>query len=120
MQISYSNSQVVDEQPSASGPLRVVDEHTAFIGKLAKPAPLYRALEAEYRKLFNVGLSDYNAEMLAWQCHEMEPKRQAALIFVDEPPVKKHGLIWFFLRIIGPEANGDLYLLTLDQLMLCQ
>jgi hypothetical protein len=119
MKVSYSNTEAAPDLEGSPTPLRVVDEHTQYIGKLAKPAPLYRALEKEYRALFGVGLSDYSAEMLEWSCHREEVKMQVTLIFVDEPPTKRHGLTWFFLREIGSDASGDLHMMTLDQIILC-
>jgi hypothetical protein len=97
--------------------LRVLDIHTSFIGKLSKLTEMGLMLEKEYEILFNIG--NYGkAEMLFYYCYA-QGRYQINLMFVDEKPVTRDGLIWFCLKEVGVGVYGDLHWFTLDQLIIC-
>jgi hypothetical protein len=99
--------------------LSVAGEQTPYVGRLAKPSPLFRVLCAKYLELFGTGISDYYAERLEWECSRGGPN-ETTLMFVDEPPYTANGFTYFFLEAIGKDTMGDWHMLTLDQIILCQ
>ena len=118
MIITHRNAAPIPEESIAYTPLTLAGEHKPYLGKLAKPGPLYRTLVKEYRALFGVGESDYAAEMLEWACGR-EGSFEVTLLFIDEAAISRGGITWFCLKAIGKDGNGDYYYLTLDQLVLC-
>ena len=118
MKVTHRNTAPLVNEVAEAMPLARASEHRPLVGKLAKPGPLYRTLVKEYRALFNVGESDYAAEMLEWACSR-EGDFEVTLLFIDEEPIQHGGIMWFCLKEIGKDGNGDYHYLTLDQLVLC-
>ncbi len=97
--------------------LRVYDLHTDLIGKICKLTSFGVELEREYEQLFGIG--NYNqAEMIYGYCHR-GGKHEMSLMFIDEPPVRRNGVIWFCVKETGVGVSGDWLWYTLDQLMIC-
>lgn len=97
--------------------LRISNEHTFLIGKIAKLTEFGVRLEAEYCNLFGFGNVRKAELLLAYMHHE---KYEVSLIFIDEPPVKNLDQTWFCLKEIGKGCFGDWHWFTLDQLIICE
>lgn len=97
--------------------MRITDDHTPLIGRLAKITELGVVLENEYKALFGFG-SPHCAQTLYYYCHN-RGKKQVYLLFIDKKPFKTDGLTWFCLKEVGIDASGDYHWLTLDQLIVC-
>ena len=97
--------------------LRIIDEHTDLIGKIAKLSEFGVELEKEYEELFNVG-NYCNAKDIYFYCHR-GGRYEMSLIFIDEPPIKHNGITWFCLKEVGVGVNGDWHWFTLNQLIIC-
>jgi hypothetical protein len=98
--------------------LRIWDEHTDMIGKIAKLTERGVLLEKEYVDLFGIG-NEIFAKLLHQYCYE-GGKYEISFMFIDEPPFKKNGVTWFCLKEVGMGVSGDWYWFTLNQLMICQ
>jgi len=96
---------------------QLTDEHTPFLGKLAKLTELGVELEKEYKQLFGIG-NIYAAQSLYFHCQSRN-KYQLYLMFIDEKPIKVYGLTLFCLKEVGIGACGDWHWFSLEQLMLC-
>ena len=97
--------------------LRIADDHTDLIGKLAKLTAFGVELEAEYERLFGVG-SYSSARETYYYCHR-GGRYEMALIFIDQPPERRNGVTWYCLKEVGVGVMGDWHWFTLDQLMIC-
>ena len=97
--------------------LRIINDHTPLIGKLAKLTAMGLHLEQEYQTLFEVG-NYFKAQLIHYYCY-LQNKYEINLIFIDEAPIKRDGLTWFCLKEIGNGVHGDYHWFTLDQLMVC-
>lgn len=98
--------------------LRILDEHTQFIGKICKLTEFGVCLEVEYEKLFGIG-SEYTANRTFYYCH-LGGRYEMSLMFIDEPPIKKESMTWFCLKEIGVGVSGDYHWHTLDQIIICK
>ena len=97
--------------------LRVVDLHTHLIGKICKLTELGVQLEKEYQEMFGVG-SWITAKELFGYCYSGN-KYELSLMFIDEKPIRKHGLVWYCVKEIGVGVSGDWHWFTLNQLIIC-
>lgn len=98
--------------------LRIADEHTSLIGKIAKLTEMGVILEKEYEELFQIG--NYGkAQIINHYCYT-DTRYEMHLCFVDEKPIKRNGVTWFCVREIGTGTSGDLHYFTLNQLMICE
>lgn len=97
--------------------MRIYDLHNSLIGKVCKLTKFGLELEKEYEKLFRVGnyMSSLNVYMY---CHD-SVEYEMWLIFVDESPIVKDGVVWYCLKEIGYESTGDYRWYTLNQVMIC-
>ena len=91
--------------------------HKPLLGKLAKLTEFGVDLEKEYEELFGIG-NYYQALHLCYYCHS-KGKYEISLMFIDETPIKRGGVLWYYLKDVGKYAEGNYYLFTLNQLMIC-
>lgn len=97
--------------------LKVIGEHSYLIGKIAKLTTLGVLLEKKYEELFGVG-NAHKAEFINYYCY-IGGRYEMSLIFIDEPPEKRGGIMFYWLEEIGVGVMGDWHLYTLEQLMIC-
>lgn len=97
--------------------LRVCDLHTDYIGKVCKLTSFGVELEKEYKELFGIG-NVSSLKMLFNYCY-CGNKYELSLMFIDERPVQRNGVIWYCLKEVGKYSRGDYYWLTLNQIVIC-
>jgi hypothetical protein len=97
--------------------LRIYDLHTELIGKICKLTSFGVELEKEYEQVFGVG-NYHSAQTLFEYCH-CGNKYELSLMFIDEKPIKRNGVVWYCLKEIGKYSTGDYYWVTLCQVMIC-
>lgn len=87
-----------------------------LVGKICKITMLGCQLEKEYEEMFGIG--DYRRACFCHWRHQ-PGKYQMLFMFIDQKPVKKHGLTWYCVKEIGNGVMGDWHWYTLDQLIIC-
>ena len=97
--------------------IRVYDLHTNLIGKVCKLTSFGVELEKEYDKLFGIG-NPYQAQILFEYCHRSD-KNELSLMFIDEKPIARNGVVWYCLKEIGKNSSGDYHWFTLNQVVIC-
>lgn len=98
--------------------IRILDTHSPLIGKIAKLTDFGVELEKEYQDLFGVG--NYASAFHLHQYHSKDfGKYQLMLMFIDERPINRNGVVWYCLKEIGKYATGDYFWFTLNQLIIC-
>jgi hypothetical protein len=98
--------------------LNRVDHHTDLIGKIAKLTDFGVEIEKQYQETFKIG--NYSkAQRINHYCY-LGNKYEMSLIFINEKPIKRNGVIWFCLKEIGFGVSGDLHWFTLNQLMISE
>lgn len=98
--------------------MRICDLHTDLIGKICKVTEFGVELQKEYADLFGIG-SVFITNRLFEYC-QLEGKNKVSLIFIDEKPIIKNGVVFYALKEIGKYTNGDYYWFSLNQLMICE
>lgn len=97
--------------------LRIYDLHTELIGKICKITSFGVELENEYEEVFGIG-NYYSAKTLFEYCY-CGNKYELSLMFIDEKPIKRNGVVWYCLKEIGKYSTGDYYWFTLNQVLIC-
>ena len=94
--------------------LRLHDLHTEHIGKICKLTSFGVELEKEYELLFGIG-NHYSALMLFDFCNNNEVR----LMFVDEKPFSREGVIWYCLKDVGKYSEVNYHWFTMNQILIC-
>jgi len=97
--------------------LRKWDIHTDLIGKICKLTSMGVEIEKGYEKHLGVGNS-YMAERIYKYCY-CGGWYEMSLMFIDEPPIHRDGVVLYCLEEIGKGVNGDWHWFSLEQLMIC-
>lgn len=93
------------------------EPHKWLVGKIAKLH--YSAIEIERGYMSNIGIGNvHKVELMYWQQHS-RGKYETSLMFVDEPPFRQKGVVFYCLQEIGKEAFGDWHWFSLEQLIIC-
>lgn len=88
---------------------------TLLAGKLAVLSEFGLEVEREYNKILHLGNYDI-ARQIIYRNH-MEGKYATKLMFLNEPPVRKHGVVFYCLKEVGKYSTGDWYWFSLDNLL---
>lgn len=99
--------------------LRVADLHTEHIGKIAKLTEFGVELDKEYGEVFGIG-EGYDRIRWLYEYHHCGGPNELSLMFIDEPPIKRQGCVWYCLKDIGKGNPEDWHWFTLNQLMICE
>lgn len=105
------------KKKSLSIDFEIANCHKPLLGRLAKLTDFGVTLEKEYEELFGIG-NYYQALGLFHYCHSKD-KYEISLMFIDETPIKRGGVLWYCLKDVGKYAEGNFYWFTLNQLMIC-
>jgi hypothetical protein len=98
--------------------LRVSDLHTELIGKICKLTDFGVELEKEYEQLFKTG--NYQSARILFEYCQRKDKYELSLMFIDEKPFERCGVVWYCLKEIGKYSGGDYYWFTLNQVIICE
>lgn len=97
--------------------LRIYDLHTELIGKICKLTRFGVELEREYENVFGVG-NYHSAQIMFKYCH-CGGEYEVSLMFIDESPITKNGVVWYCVKCVGKHSSGDYYWFTLNQIVIC-
>lgn len=87
-------------------------------GKLAILSEFGLEVEREYSNA--LGLGNYDIARRVYYYNHIEGKYATKLMFLNEPPVRKDGVVFYCLKEVGKNAPGDWYWFSLDQLIIIE
>ena len=97
--------------------MRLIEEHSWLIGKVAKLHSSAGAIEQGYTEAIGIGDVD-KIDKLYWRCHCGGPY-EISFMFVDEQPFRRLGVVFYCLQEIGNGVFGDWHWFSLEQLIVC-
>lgn len=87
-------------------------------GKIAVLSQFGLEVEREYSNI--LGLGNYELARRVYHYNHMEGKYASKLMFLNEPPMRKDGVVFYCLKEVGVNAPDDWYWFSLDQLIIIE